>query len=912
MTIGNALYKLLIGPLELLFEVIFSLACRFVSNPGVSIIFLSLVMNFLVLPLYRRADMMQAEQREQEEKMSRWVRHIKSTFKGDERFMMLQTYYRQNDYKPTDALKGSVSLLLEIPFFIAAYQFLSKLQLLSGVSFGPIADLSLPDGLIRAAGLRLNLLPILMTAVNIVSAAIYLKGAPFKSKLQMYALALVFLVFLYASPSGLVFYWTLNNVFSLVKNIFYKLKDPAKVLRVCSGAAGAVLLAAVFVAGVRLSAKKKLFALLLALALELPLAVRLLGKKFAGKTAELPYVPRLFACSCAFLAILTGIMIPSAVIKLSPIEFINYLAYKSPLWYVAGAALLAVGTFVIWLGIFYRLADSKGKRLFELLVFLLSGSAAVDYMFFGKDYGNISYTLQYDVLPQVTLKQSAVNLVILLAVAALLFLLWKKRSAVSRILSLSMLLAALGLSVVNVTSIYRETTAMVADIHENNSAVFDFPEITLSRNGRNVVVLMMDRALGAFQPYIFEERPELAEKFDGFTFYPNTLSFGSNTITASAALFGGYEYTPESMNAREDELLVDKQNEALKVMPVLFEQNGYDVTVCDPPFAGHKWIPDLGIYSEYPDIHRYVTKGKFQFENMDTEEIKNYGLERNFFCYSIFRCSPLIAHSTLYNNGQYNNADSMSGRGRVQVTDGLSVAIGTNPDILDSYSIMSNLSTITEIDNSEQGSFLMLANDITHCPTILQEPDFELSLEVDNTQYDAEHAVRTAPDGSTLTMNDTFMLGHYHANMACMIKLGEWFDYLRENGVYDNTRIIISADHGYDNFDGIHQLTVGSAPDESDAFRPLYMVKDFGSTGFTVDTTLMTNADTPALAVSGLIDEPVNPFTGRRLTDTSYKDGEMFFVYAAGGDTTGTQFDVLKSFTLLGDPSVGSNWKAGQ
>ena len=62
MTIGTVLYNLLIGPLELFFEVVFSIAYRILNHPGLSIIFLSLAMNFLVLPLYRRADALQAEQ----------------------------------------------------------------------------------------------------------------------------------------------------------------------------------------------------------------------------------------------------------------------------------------------------------------------------------------------------------------------------------------------------------------------------------------------------------------------------------------------------------------------------------------------------------------------------------------------------------------------------------------------------------------------------------------------------------------------------------------------------------------------------------------------------------------------------------------------------------------------------------
>ena len=51
MNILSALYTLVISPLELLFEVIFTIANRIIGNEGLSIIFLSLAVNFLVLPL---------------------------------------------------------------------------------------------------------------------------------------------------------------------------------------------------------------------------------------------------------------------------------------------------------------------------------------------------------------------------------------------------------------------------------------------------------------------------------------------------------------------------------------------------------------------------------------------------------------------------------------------------------------------------------------------------------------------------------------------------------------------------------------------------------------------------------------------------------------------------------------------
>ena len=135
------------------------------NNQGLSIIVLSLTINTLVLPLYRRADKMQEEERELQLKLKDGAEHIKKTFKGDERMMMLQTYYRQNNYNPLYSLRGIISLLLQIPFFIAAYQFLSTLQTLNGASFGIIKDMSVPDGLLKIGGLTVNLLPIIMTAI---------------------------------------------------------------------------------------------------------------------------------------------------------------------------------------------------------------------------------------------------------------------------------------------------------------------------------------------------------------------------------------------------------------------------------------------------------------------------------------------------------------------------------------------------------------------------------------------------------------------------------------------------------------------------------------------------------------------------------------------------------------------------
>ena len=378
MDILLAVYQLLIGPLELFFEFVFAFAYRATLDPALSILILSLAMNFLVLPLYRRADAMQEEERDRAQAMAPWVNHIKRTFKGDERFMMLQTYYRQCGYKQTDALKGSVSLLLEIPFFIAAYHFLSNLALLDGVQLGPIANLGAPDALISVGGLSINFLPILMTAINVVSAAIYMKGFPLKSKIQMYGIAAIFLVLLYASPAGLVLYWTLNNLFSLVKNIFYKLKNPGLVLSVLFAVVGAAGFIALLVNPLA-SQDGQVAALVVMVGLEAPLLMRVLRKRvrFPKAREATKEDGRLFLYSCVFLTVVTGVLIPSAVIASSTLEFVDLVDYSSPLLHVLNATLIAAGTFIIWFGVFYRLATPSGKRVLGVAVWIIPGITAV-------------------------------------------------------------------------------------------------------------------------------------------------------------------------------------------------------------------------------------------------------------------------------------------------------------------------------------------------------------------------------------------------------------------------------------------------------------------------------------------------------------------------------------------------------
>lgn len=906
MSVSTFLSTLLLRPLQLIFEIIYNYAYLTLRNPGLAIIALSLAINFLVLPLYRRADAIQEEERQTEAALDHWVRHIKKTFRGDERTMMLQTYYRQNHYSPTYVLRSAVSLFLEIPFFIAAYHFLSELDLLKTVSFGPIADLSKPDGLIVIGGIAINLLPFVMTFLNAISTVIFTKGYPLKTKIQLYGMAAFFLVFLYDSPSGLVFYWTLNNLFSLVKTIFYKLKNPRRVLLMLTtlvGAGALVLAAAMAGRGLYLKTAVLSIAGVLLVAGSLFL---LLAKNhtFSLRDTAPEKNNQIATLSGLVLTVLTGLLIPSAIIKASPQEFINLSNFVHPLWFLVHSAVFAAGLFVLWFGVFYRLTSPSGRNVFAAVMWVIAMVAMADYFFLGKDYGLLNASLVYERAFHNTAGDLIKNTLAVAgtaAVLAALYFLMKKH--VPQILSL-LIMVMLVMTAVNSNSINQS----IRKVDKNTAS--SAPHLTLSRTEKNVVVVMLDRAMNEYVPYILAEKPELKEHFDGFTYYPNAVSYGGSTNFGSPGLFGGYEYTPLEMNKRDDVLLENKHNDALRVMPRLFSENGYDVTFFDPVYAGYEWVPDLSIFDDYPEIDTYVTGSYFFPEGVHAQrELQN----RNFFCHSLVEISPLALQGLIYNQGAYNCLTDV-GMYSGQIPKSASVASGIQSEFMNPYSVLKNLPNITAITDKTKGTLFLCCNDVTHNPMLLSEPDYLPAEQVDNREYDEAHKDRFTLDGRTLSMEDATQYSHYQANMAAMLLMADWFDYLRQEGVYDNTRIILVSDHGR-NLGHYEEFLFNGETDsvgDLETFFAFLLVKDFDSHGFTVSDEFMTNADVPTLATSQVIDNPINPFTGNPINNLQKQEEYQYIIGSSEWDTgsnNGTTFLPARWYTVHDNIWDPNNWQ---
>ncbi|MBR4010770.1 MAG: YidC/Oxa1 family membrane protein insertase [Clostridiales bacterium] len=830
MIIIQVLKNIFLAPLELVFEAIFQLSFYITRSEGWSILLLSLVVSTLVLPLYKRAEKLESEQREKEKELSHWVEHIKKHFHGDEKYMVLSAYYRENHYSPLSQLKSSISLLLQIPFFLAAYDLLGvrAAERFAGTGGGLFGfDLGAPDGLLSFAGITINALPILMTLVNILACYIYTKGYPFKTALRSYLLAIFFLVFLYKSPSALLVYWTMNNFYSLFKTIIMKNAQNKAEKGLDPDASGSSL-------------DKQEGSSLKA------------GSRFGGKPST-----SVFVLAAVYMAVLTGLLIPLSYLSASPSEFINIVDPQNPLHYLWSSFFVAVGFYVFWPSVFYYLAPRKPKLFIAFALFCMSVFSTVNYLFFGSDTGSLNTSLVFDVTPSHSVQKKIVNVLVVLAIVAACFLFYRFKTVIRFVFfgGIMTLLTVSFFSARTVQKSYRDVSGRFDEFQEISS-----PKITLTQDGQNVMVIMLDKAVSAYIPYIFHEFPELYEQYDGFSYYPNTMSFGPYTLQTTSALFGGYEYTPERMDARADESLAEKHDEALRVMPVLFSNEGYVTSLMELPFAGWTWQGD---YSSFEDIENCNAYYPVDYYNDDTESHENTETRRNrnLFMYGIFRCSPLVLQDLIYDSGDYLSVrkDAFN-----------------KYNVLQNYKVLENLDNMTTIDNSYPGGLFLFNNETAHDLAVLKDynpytlGNFEENFTISNGEKELE-------------ITEAYQAATYECLVAAIRELGNYMDHLKELGVYDNTRIIIVSDHATEvrlfdelQFDGYNM----------ERFNCLLMVKDFNSTGFTTDYTFMTNADVPTIAMEGIVEDPINPGTGNPV-NSDLKEGDIYVDYSTAYDGLG-------------------------
>ena len=192
---------------------------RFTGNFGLDIILLTIVVRVVLFPLtYKGMVSMKRMQKLQPRMVA-----AREKFKNDKEKLNkeMMGLYKRNKVNP---LGGCLPILMQIPIFFALYSaLLGAIELRHTAFFGWLIDLSAKDGL--------YILPLLMGVSMFAQQRLSPTSPdPTQAKIMMW-LPVIFTVFMFGFPSGLVLYWFTSNLLSIGQQIIInrvKIPEPVE------------------------------------------------------------------------------------------------------------------------------------------------------------------------------------------------------------------------------------------------------------------------------------------------------------------------------------------------------------------------------------------------------------------------------------------------------------------------------------------------------------------------------------------------------------------------------------------------------------------------------------------------------------------------------------------------------------
>lgn len=367
---------------------------------------------------------------------------------------------------------------------------------------------------------------------------------------------------------------------------------------------------------------------------------------------------------------------------------------------------------------------------------------------------------------------------------------------------------------------------------------------------QNVLVIMLDMFGGGLIPEILEKNSDIVKDFSGFTWYANTLSTTHNTFGSMPAITGGHPYTVQEI-LKSDKSIEDLYEDAYLYLPSKFNTLGWSSDV-----SGLSYVQDPSIfeqnkigYSTYNDLYNYSKKrdpNSINIEDLVTDsEFRNI-----FLAIGLFKSSPFFLKSKIYSNSTWLQTNK-GGR--------------TLKHILKNYKSLEVFLDSSNIDSNKK-TFKFITNELTHPPWGIDK----------NGEISKDYIKSTDLYVYNKELNKYF-INHdlvYNSDVAALRLLSRWFDWMKENNIYNKTKIIIVSDHGYDGIDPMlldqkELLDINDKPvAASSRLHPLLLVKDFDGSGDIIRSDIfLSNADVPSIALSALggSDPIINPIHNRVL-----------------------------------------------
>lgn len=271
--------------------------------------------------------------------------------------------------------------------------------------------------------------------------------------------------------------------------------------------------------------------------------------------------------------------------------------------------------------------------------------------------------------------------------------------------------------------------------HDNAKLVVSTENKEVYSEDQNFVILLLDAVDAMAFEDLLTDNPQYASVFDDFTFYRDTLAAYPYTSRSIPFIWGGYWYENEMMYS---DYLVKSVNES-----PLFQNlrdNGYQ----------------MNLY--YADIPLYASADYQQFSNLKaipTTYSSVSGMIRGYLSLGGVKYAPYALKRSCYNC--------------IYDLPKLCVMLESN---------------VTEYSSSNQEFYQNLG---TEALTIQDEKQFKfLYLEGGHVPFKYDEQVNIIENGT------------YEDNLrACVTIVNAYLQKLKDSGVYDNSVIVILADHGY-------------------------------------------------------------------------------------------------------------------
>ncbi len=200
---------------------------RLTGNYGVSIILISILTRLPFIPLMNKSQSSMKKMQALNPKLQ----EIKQKYKNDSKRVQTETMklYKEAGVNP---ISGCLPMVLQIPVFFALYKvLLVSIELRQAPFIGWLTDLSAPDTLFGhfpqaipfLGGSALGILPIIMGVTMFFQQKLTpnpTSGQQAAQMKMMKYLPIIFTFMFFNLSSGLVLYWTVGNILSIVQQLF--------------------------------------------------------------------------------------------------------------------------------------------------------------------------------------------------------------------------------------------------------------------------------------------------------------------------------------------------------------------------------------------------------------------------------------------------------------------------------------------------------------------------------------------------------------------------------------------------------------------------------------------------------------------------------------------------------------------